>query len=217
MIKDLRQTAEKPIVVFKFGGSLLCQPGVAASLRALRRLRPDLDTLLIVGGGEAADVVRRWDAAHSLTDEQAHWLAIEAMGLNELLLQQLLPELRPVRNSKQLAAAWCDGMWPLLCAGCFIRWAESAGAKPLPRTWDVTSDSIAAWITRIAAAQELVLVKSCSLNPKLSVTEAAAQGLVDSHFPSLAHTLETISWSNLCAETISVEPWLQLGKPKSGN
>jgi len=52
------------------------------------------------------------------------------------------------------------------------RWLREA--DPLPHSWDVTSDSIAAWVAGAAGASQLVLVK-----PR------GAQGnLVDSQFAS---------------------------------
>src|SRR5689334_20314690 len=110
-----------PITVFKLGGSLLDLPNLARRVRDLAALRPEHALLFIVGGGIAADVVRHWQPAQNLTDEQAHWLAIEAMGLNEELLQTLLPELRLIRSGPQFTAASQDKVPALVCASCFVR------------------------------------------------------------------------------------------------
>jgi len=64
--------------------------------------------------------------------------------------------------------------------------------------WEVTSDSIAAHVAA-AYGGELLLVKSVpppSLPASQNQLEAlAAAGWVDSHFPSAAAGLATISWA----------------------
>lgn len=205
--------AGKPVVVFKVGGSLLNHSGLADCLRELCRQRPDSVPLLTVGGGGTADLVRQWQPLHGLSDEQAHWLAIDAVGLNEVLLQKLLPDLRVVRSGSQLAAAGREGAWPLLCAPCFLRWVEAQGFEPLPRSWDVTSDSIAAWIARVIGAEELVLLKSRPLETGISAAAASAAGLVDAHFVSEAPLVRRISWVNARAEPLRIAPWLSSGQP----
>lgn len=205
--------ADKRVVVFKVGGSLLDRSGLATCLRELAEQRSDSVPLLTVGGGGAADLVRQWQPLHGLSDEQAHWLAIDAVGFNETLLQNLLPELRLVRSGSQLAAAGRENAWPLVCAPCFLRWGEAQGFEPLPRSWDVTSDSIAAWIARIMGADELILLKSRPLESKTSADSAVFAGLVDRHFPGKAALLPRVSWVNARAEPLRIEPWLRAGQP----
>ncbi len=60
-----------------------------------------------------------------------------------------------------------------------------AEATPLPESWDVTSDSIAAWVGTNVEAQEVVLFKSC-LPEARTYEAAAAVGYVDRHFPMVA-------------------------------
>lgn len=196
-----------PLVVFKLGGSLLERPGLPALLREILARREDCGALLVVGGGRTADLVRDWDREHSLGDEAAHWLALDAMRLNERLVQCLLPEARPVRSARQVAAALADRAPALLCADCFVRWGESAGHSPLPRSWETSSDSIAAWTADLLEASELVLVKSVSIPAKMSLEEAAAERLVDPIFPTIAKRLRRIGWVNGRADRPTIEAW----------
>jgi aspartokinase-like uncharacterized kinase len=57
-----------------------------------------------------------------------------------------------------------------------FRWLREA--DPLPHTWDVTSDSIAAWVAGEVGARRLVLVKP----PGALRTAAADTMLVDAYF-----------------------------------
>jgi aspartokinase-like uncharacterized kinase len=183
-----------PKVVFKLGGSLLDHPELPRVIRGLTEQRRSAGVLWIVGGGATADVVRHWDAVHKLGDDAAHWLALEAMGLNESLVQRLCPELRLVRSGPQFEKAVAESVPALCCAACFCRWGEAAGF-PLPHSWDVTSDSFAAWAARVLSAEELVLVKSVPAPRGLSFSGAAASGLIDASFPELAESLN-VAWSN---------------------
>lgn len=198
---------EIPLVVHKLGGSLLSLAGLPDIIRQIAGRRADRGALIVVGGGAAADLVRGWDTVHQLGDERAHWLALEAMRLNESLLHALMPELRPVRNAKQISAAVRDGVIGLLCADCFVRWGEALGHPPLPRSWDVTSDSIAAWAAKTLGAAELVLLKSAPLPPGATFEEAARAGLIDTRFAELVRPVPCVSWANVRREPLVVEPW----------
>ena len=73
-------------------------------------------------------------------------------------------------------------------------WLNAAENDPesacrLPHSWDVTSDSIAAWASIQLHATELVLLKSCDV-PETSVTQLAELGIVDAHLPNLNHQLQ---------------------------
>lgn len=195
------------VVVFKVGGSLLMLPDLAARLRAVLALRKDCHPLLVVGGGRVADVVRDWDRLHQMGNDEAHWLAIRAMALNEALLQTLLPEFGCVRNRQQAADFWSCGRIPILNAYDFLQDEEQGVGPELPRDWETTSDSIAAWVAMRWPAQELVLLKSAALPTSCDVAGAAERGLVDATLPQLADHVARMSWSNLAAGAISIESW----------
>lgn len=196
-------------VVYKLGGSLLDWAGLPTALKRPELFRPGVSPLIVVGGGETADVVRRWDGLYQLGEERAHWLALESLALNEQLLQVLWPELRPIRSGPQFEAAVRDQVPAVLCSSCFVRWGEKGGVPPLPHRWQVTTDSIAAWTAQIVRADELVLLKSVDLPHRLTLSEAAAQGFVDEYFPIAAGDLPRITWVNLRSEPHSEQVWVE--------
>jgi aspartokinase-like uncharacterized kinase len=228
---------ESPAIVYKIGGSVLTLPDLPQRLEALLALRPRSRPLVIVGGGEAADLVRRWDGVHRLGQGRAHNLALWSMRLTEALIMDLLPEAVDTHSRADADAAWRARQIPVLCAAAFVHAEEalirsatkkvgqgksstatdashrepaSAFDRCLPCSWDVTSDSIAAWVTCRWPADELVLVKSvpCPGSTDGDPQSAAKRGLVDAYFPQLAPRVPRISWLNLRAATPRIEHWL---------
>ncbi|HID23755.1 MAG TPA: uridylate kinase [Planctomycetaceae bacterium] len=197
-------SAAVPVRVWKVGGSLLTLPDLDRRLeRAMRAVEP-ARPLIVVGGGEAADLVRRWDRLHRLGQEQAHWLALEALGLNERLLLELLDEAGRVSTRPEAERAWADGRLPVLHAVAFVAAEEGTAPVCLPHCWDVTSDSVAAWVAAVWPATELVLLKSTELPPGLSHAGAAERKLVDPWFPQAASHVAAIRWINLRADPTHV-------------
>jgi aspartokinase-like uncharacterized kinase len=188
-----------PYVVYKLGGSLLDLSDLAERLRRVWRLNPDSHVLLVVGGGDAVEAVRRWDDVFHLGDAAAHWLAIDALDLSASLLERLVPELRLVRSLGQMRAAHGEGRPALLCVKCFVKWLETQ-PDALPHSWDVTSDSIAAAVARAWRAEELVLLKSRELTDAASedmMRGLVSAGAVDPYFARAAKGVEQIRWINL--------------------
>lgn len=122
----------------KLGGSLTNKiPEIVAILRDSGQ-----DLLIVPGGGAAADAIR----AKNLDDDAAHWLAIDAMEETGHLIESCGV---PGTNVLQLP----QGMEVLFPASLLRRY------DPLPHSWDVTSDTIAAWVTKSIGC-DLVILKS---------------------------------------------------------
>ncbi len=191
------------VTVLKLGGSLLDLADLPDRLRAvLSKLNND-QPLLVCGGGDAADVVRRWHETHAFDQEQSHWLAMESVRLNQRLLLTLLPELELVSNRFAAESAWARGRVPLLDLMSFVSIEESqaeTGTASLPHTWDVTSDSLSAWVAIRWPASRLVLLKSVELPNEIhewSLQAAADAGFVDRCFPMLGPQLPPTFWCDL--------------------
>ena len=203
------------LAVYKLGGSLLSLPDLVPRLeRLFERESGHTRRLVVSGGGPTADIVRGWDRLHGLGEERAHWLALESLRLNELLLAELLPGAAVVRSRDEAERVWDAGGLPILCACDFLREAERRAALPLPHTWDVTSDSIAAWLAAVWPADRLVLLKSVSLDqPAAGSAEPAGDvRLVDPYFHVLAPHVREVRWVNLREDVLTVEEWPRDGR-----
>lgn len=141
--------------VVKIGGSLLREPErLQQVLDAVVDASKDCALLVVPGGGPFADAVRATDQRSGLTDDAAHWMAILAMDQYAHLLHSRLRGSTLVSTPASALAAIGAGTLPVLAP---YRWLRDA--DPLPHSWDVTSDSIAAWIAGTLDAPQLVLIK----------------------------------------------------------
>lgn len=175
--------------VVKLGGGLLAHPadfdavfGVIAAAAAESRL------LIVPGGGPFANAVRVVDRRLHLTDDAAHWMAVLGMDQYAHLVASKVHGGVVVATRGEIVEALHAGRLPVLAP---FRWLREA--DPLPHSWDVTSDSIAAWVARQVGARRLVLVKPPGAGGAPRVGRATtdeetapgvvARGLVDAYFP----------------------------------
>ena len=184
-----RMTPEGPPVVIKVGGSLLDLPALPSRLLAYLAGRSGERQVLVVGGGGAADWVRDLDRVHGLGEETAHALAMRALDLTAYALAAAVPGLDVVDHPRDLGACWAAGRTPIFCPRRLLDEDDRVAPDPLPHSWDVTSDSIAARVARCLRARELVLLKSVSLPTGVDLAEAARLGLVDPAFPAVVSGL----------------------------
>ena len=129
--------AGRPLVV-KIGGSLITRSG-----DIVRLLKQSGRPLLVVpGGGPFARLVR----SMNLPDDPAHWMAILAMDQFGWFLAAggvpVTHELAPPRQVEIL-----------------LPYRAMREKDPLPHSWDVTSDIIAAWVAS-EIGLDLLLLKS---------------------------------------------------------
>jgi aspartokinase-like uncharacterized kinase len=142
-------------VVIKIGGSLLAHPGhIAPVLETLDEAAVAARLLIVPGGGPFADTVRDVDRQFGLSEEAAHWMAILAMDQYAHFLASRLRAASVVWGPPDIAEAYGRRELPVLAPSQWLR-----DADPLPHSWDVTSDSIAAWVAGAVKAGRLVLVK----------------------------------------------------------
>lgn len=178
--------------VVKVGGSLLGLEDLAERLRRWLAGEPQASNVLVVGGGSRVDVIRRRQYA----EIEAHWLAVAAMLSNARDLQNVLPE-----------AKWFERIYEVRDSGApfgildplsFMRYDDARHPLgPLPASWGVTSDSIAARAADMLKANELVLLKSALPPASAALEVLVAAGYVDPFFPHAAHDLACIRYVNL--------------------
>ena len=143
-------------IVVKVGGSLLPRledlDAVLAEIAAAGR---ETRLLVVPGGGPFADHVRDLERRIGLTDEAAHWMAILAMNQYAHLIVARMIGARLVHSSREIASALDAGQVPVLAPYQWMRETD-----PLPHSWDITSDSISAWVAGQVGASRLVVVKA---------------------------------------------------------
>ena len=142
-------------VVVKVGGSLLAHPHYVVSvLQTLDEAARAVRLLIVPGGGRFADAVRDVDRQFGLSPDAAHWMAILAMDQYGYFLASRLRTGSIVHDAADIAAAYRERAVPVLAPSRWLRETD-----PLPHSWDVTSDSIAAWVAGTVGAPRVVLVK----------------------------------------------------------
>ena len=187
--------------VVKVGGSLLdwfeLPSRLVAFLNALQSRSPDGRLLLIVGGGSAADLVRDLDRTHGIGDEAAHQLAIRAMDLSARFLAAILPGSILVDRLESLTVIETLEQIPVLLSGPILEEIERQDIVSLPRSWDSTSDSIAARIAVYLQAESLILLKSVPIPPDATRQLAARLERVDPLFPEVSRDIPYVGYLNL--------------------
>jgi 5-(aminomethyl)-3-furanmethanol phosphate kinase len=189
-------------VVLKFGGSLLTIPDLMKRLEAvIDRLRPS-PVLIVPGGGAAANIIRNLDQKLRLAPEKAHRDAIAAMSHNATLLCRLNKSLRLVRNHGEAQRVWSEGHSAVLDADSFLfGQPENNTGDSLPASWEITSDSIAAWTARQWQADRIILAKSCDA-PETNLSALCQLGMIDRAFATIVGHVRT-EWLNLRSSSIS--------------
>ena len=186
------------LTVVKVGGGL----GHGAGDDALRALCAELGALgerhsllVVPGGAWFADAVREADRRFALPATTSHHMAVLGMEQFGWLLSELIPGA--VRSAEARAGA---GRTTVLLPGALA-------LDRLPASWQVTSDSIAAWVAGEAGAGRLVLVKEVDglfadwpprgePIPRLTVAELAAlrPGGVDPYLPAALANASFETW-----------------------
>ncbi len=176
--------------VIKVGGSLFNWPQLPQALNEWLASQPLATNVLIAGGGVLADEIRRASQTHSLSDEAAHWLCIDAMSVTSQLLTELLTDSERITEFDDLRhrIATSPTQSIVFDTNKFLRNHEpDQPGHVLPHSWVTTSDSIAARLAEVLAADELVLLKSTD-PPASEPQELAKIGYVDQHFPSFTNS-----------------------------
>ncbi len=167
------------VTVVKLGGSLAQTPQCTAWLDALIAWGGPL--VLVPGGGPFADCVREAQAVMGFDDAAAHRMALLAMEQFGIALA--------ARARVFALAASIDDLGRMLRAGKIPIWLPAKmvlAAPDVPESWEMTSDSLAAWLAGIYGARRLLLIKSCDLQAPVSAAELAAAKIADPMFPHYA-------------------------------
>ncbi len=166
-----------PLVV-KLGGSHAGSGLLRPWLRAIETAAGRV--VLVPGGGPFADAVRDAQATMMFDDAAADAMALLAMAQFGHVLAALGTRCVMAETLVEIAQAQAAARVPV--------WSPLAlrpQAASLPRNWDVTSDSLAAWLAAQLGAR-LLLVKQVRPGPGATLHGLAAAGFVDRAFPLAA-------------------------------
>jgi 5-(aminomethyl)-3-furanmethanol phosphate kinase len=164
------------LAIVKLGGSYATDSHLQDWLTAIAAEAGSI--AIVPGGGPFADAVRKAQTAIGYDDRAAHAMALMAMAQFGRALQSLNLALTLAASRSAILRALKEGKVPV--------WSPEpmAYAAALPETWDLTSDSLAAWLAGALGANALVLVKRGHFEGSaFDARELASSGIVDPMFP----------------------------------
>ena len=162
--------------VIKLGGSLADSSLLRDWLDALA-CNSSEETVIVPGGGAFAEQVRVAQKQWRFDDYTAHFMALLAMQQMACMFQGINQNLHIARSVQEIKSLlhrptvviWMPDIWQLDRAG-------------IPACWDITSDSLAAWLAKELLATELFLVKSATVSPAMTIQQMTEAGIVDKGF-----------------------------------
>ena len=133
--------------VVKLGGSLF--PNYAIDLA--KKLE-NTNSLIVLGGGEFANLIRKYDSEINFSQETNHWTAIDCMDIIAKLVNDKVESTKLAYSIDDAIAISDEGFTPIFVVSKFLREDD-----PFECSWDVTSDSIAAYISHLLNANLLIV------------------------------------------------------------
>ena len=133
--------------VVKIGGSLF--PDYAIELA--EKLK-NTDSLIVLGGGEFANLIRKYNSEQEFSEEVNHWTAIDCMDIIAKLVNDKVNSTKLAYSIEEVNEISDEGFTPIFVVSKFLR-----DEDPFECSWDVTSDSIAAYVAHLLNANLLIV------------------------------------------------------------
>jgi 5-(aminomethyl)-3-furanmethanol phosphate kinase len=169
-------------VVVKLGGSFACSIYLQHWLDVLTSCSGRV--VIVPGGGPFADAVRAAQPAMGFDDRAAHYMALLAMEQYGHALISRHELLAPADSIEAIAREVARRRVPVWMPSRMV-----AAASDIAESWDVASDSLAAWLAGKLAASRLLLIKHLGFPAaQRHFAELAGNGLVDKAFPQYIRT-----------------------------
>jgi 5-(aminomethyl)-3-furanmethanol phosphate kinase len=165
------------LTVVKLGGSYAFSLQLPAWLEALASCAGRV--VIVPGGGPFADAVREAQPKMGFNDRAAHRMGLMAMNQFGCAVASLgrgyvmAPSVAAIRRAVRARQVPVWSPLPMALA-----------AEDLPASWDVTADSLAAWLAARLKVMRVVFVKQIA--PRTSSLDGLiAAGIVDRFLPHL--------------------------------
>jgi 5-(aminomethyl)-3-furanmethanol phosphate kinase len=143
------------ISVIKIGGGLAAIPTALDRVcRVVTEISRAGCIVVVPGGGPFAETVRDFDRRMGLSPAAAHCMAMLGMDQYAFVLADRIPGAVLLDDPGSVFDVLAQGKVAVLAPS---RWMRSADV--LPHSWDVTSDSISAFIAGALGAARLILIK----------------------------------------------------------
>jgi len=133
--------------VVKIGGSLF--PNYAIEL--VKQLE-NTGSVIILGGGEFANLIRKYDEEMDFSEQANHWTAIDCMDIIAKLVNDKVESAKLAYMINEVNEISDEGFTPIFIVSQFLREED-----PFECSWDVTSDSIAAYVSHLLNANLLIV------------------------------------------------------------
>jgi 5-(aminomethyl)-3-furanmethanol phosphate kinase len=143
-----------PDAVIKIGGSLSHGAGLPDLCSEISRLGKSRSLLVVPGGGKFANQVREAYGQFNLTETAAHRMALLAMDQYGYVLNHLIPNSFFISDPFLAHENLESGKVAILLPSAAVFRLD-----PLPHSWEITSDTIAAWVAHLIGCPRLVLIK----------------------------------------------------------
>lgn len=168
------------IVVVKLGGSLAEDDGQRLAFALSTVTAAQRPCVVVPGGGTFADAVRAAYHQHGISQTTAHCMALLAMQQTGLLMADMAPRLQPAEDVAEIAQAFDADRVPV-----WMPYRLAADDPHITHDWRTTSDALAARLAERLGNAEVVLVKSCPVDPEARASALADAGVVDAAFPEI--------------------------------
>lgn len=165
------------MIVIKLGGSLSTSGTLLECLNKIECSYCNENVIIVPGGGLFADQVRTLQQQWQFGNNAAHQMAILAMQQMALAFNALKPEFTMTCSITQFHEQTNNNgvtIWSPI-----VSELDAAG---IPSNWDITSDSLSAWLAKTLNVDQLILVKSVKINTNLDIQKLTQQQIVDASF-----------------------------------
>jgi dihydroneopterin aldolase len=190
--------------VIKLGGSFAFSPDLKDWIAAIVRCGGRV--VIVPGGGPFADLVRAAQAQMGFDDRAAHRMGLLAMEQYGCAIKSLHVRLSLADSPDSIRRDLDIGRVPV-----WLPSRMALDAADIPQSWNVTSDSLAAWLAGKIGAERLLLVKHVELAQGTArAVDLAERNIIDRAFANF------LAASGVSAFILGPKDHAAAGRPPGG-